>query len=239
MRPGETRLGLIVPSSNTNAEPLTAAMLAGTRATALASRFPLPADLDAVIDAALIGPAADLLAEAGISALAFHGTSGSWLGLEHDRALAAGLAKRVSTAATTASLALVAAVEAVGAKKVGLVFPGPSPIADTIAEEYAAAGIEVVSRSVPPRPMTNPEISALPFPEISALVSAAASAAAEAIVCVGTNLRAAYLVPELEARLGVPVVDSAAATVWHLLGLAGAPSRLQGWGRLFETEFRQ
>ncbi|GAA1024528.1 MULTISPECIES: maleate cis-trans isomerase family protein [Amycolatopsis] len=239
MQPGETRLGLIVPSSNTNAEPLTAAMLAGTRATAFASRFPLPADLDAVIDASLVGPAADLLAEAGISAIAFHGTSGSWLGLDHDRALAAGLAERTGAAATTASLALVAAVEALGVKKVGLVFPGPSSIADTIASEYGAAGIEVVSRSVPSRPMTNPEISGLPFSEISALVSAAASDAAEAIVCVGTNLRAAYLVPELESRLGVPIVDSAAATVWQLLALAGVSEQPQGWGRLFETDSRQ
>ncbi|WP_406630926.1 hypothetical protein [Amycolatopsis sp. WGS_07] len=233
MHPGETRLGLIVPSSNTNAEPLTAAMLAGTRATAFASRFPLPADLAAVIDAALVGPAADLLAEAGISALAFHGTSGSWLGLDHDRALAAGLVERTGAAATTASLALVAAVEALGAKKIGLVFPGPVSIADTIATEYGAAGIEVVSRSIPERPMTNPEISGLPFAEISSLVSAAASDEAEAIVCVGTNLRAAYLVPQLESRLGIPVVDSAAATVWQLLALAGMPEPLQGWGQLF------
>lgn len=83
--------------------------------------------------------------------------------------------------------------------------------------------------------MTNPEISDLPFPAITELVAAAASDEAEAIVCVGTNLRAAYVVPELEKRLGVPVVDSAAAVVWQLLGLAGVAEQPQGWGRLFDA----
>ncbi|HEX6873503.1 MAG TPA: hypothetical protein VF163_20590, partial [Micromonosporaceae bacterium] len=185
---GEARLGLIVPSSNTNAEPLTAAMLTSLPAIAVASRFALPADLATVIDERLLGPAADLIAEAGVVAMAFHGTSGSWLGLDGDRALAAGLARRTGVATTTASLATIAALASLEVTRVGLVFPGPAEIADTIAVEYRRAGCEVVARSVPAAPMSNPEISVLTPTEIEALICPAGMNDAQAIVCVGTNL---------------------------------------------------
>ncbi|MFE4413980.1 hypothetical protein [Streptomyces sp. NPDC056821] len=230
---GETRLGLIVPSSNTNAESLTARMLAGTDVVALASRFPLPADLAAVVDDALLGPAAELIAEAGVCALAFHGTSGSWLGLDADRRTCATLRDRTGVAATTASLATVSALQALGAQRVGLVFPGPAEIADGIAREYGALGIDVVAIATAPRPLTNPEISRLDGGEIAAMIRPAAAPGADAVVCVGTNLRAAYLVADLEREFGVPVVDSAAATVWELLGMADRLRELPGWGALF------
>jgi maleate isomerase len=230
---GEIRLGLIVPSSNTNAEPLSAAMLAGTGVTALASRFALPLDLNAVIDSSVLGPAADLLTAAGVSAMAFHGTSGCWLGLGRDDALAAELAARTGVATTTASLATVAALKAVGARSVGMVFPGPTQIADSIASEFGAVGLDVVSRAVPRPPLGNPEISELTFDQIEELVLPAAAAGIDALVCVGTNLRAAYLADRLEERLGVPVIDSAAAVVWQLLRLVDKPARCAGWGILF------
>jgi maleate isomerase len=228
----EVRLGLIVPSSNTNAESLTAAMLNGTRATAVASRFPLPTSLAAVIDEALIGPAADLVGAAGVSATAFHGTSGSWNGLDGDRALARALHARTGVPTTTASLATVDAVHTLGLERVALLFPGPLELARGIAAEYEREGICVQHCAVPDVPMTNEAISALTYDEISALVRGAWDGSAEAVVCVGTNLRAGYLLDEIEADLGVPVVDSAVATVWALLTAAGADRRLTGWGRL-------
>lgn len=232
MEPGETRLGLLVPSSNTNAEPLTAAVLAGLHVTALASRFALPRDLGAAIDDSLLGTPADLVCEAGISSLAFHGTSGTWLGLDRDSELAGRLSVRTGVPATTASLATVRGLQTLGVRRVGLAFPGPAVLADRIAEQFALAGISVVSRSVPATPLSNPEISDLPLEQVAEFVSAAAGSSAGAVVCVGTNLRAGYLVAELERSLGVAVVDSALATVWELLSLAGIKERPGGWGRL-------
>jgi maleate isomerase len=50
-------------------------------------------------------------------------------------------------------------------------------------------------------------------------------------------MRAASLVPALEAELGIPVYDSIAVTVWKSLLLAGVdPGRINAWGRLFEDE---
>jgi maleate isomerase len=228
----EVRLGLIVPSSNTNAESLTAAMLDGTPATAVASRFMLPADLDAVIDEALLRPAAELVAAAEVSATAFHGTSGSWHGLDGDRALAGALTEATGVPTTTASLATVEAVQALGVEHVALLFPGPAELAQAIADEYGKLRIDVQHCATPDVPMTNQQISRLRAHEIRSLVVGAWDGSAQAVVCVGTNLRAGYLLEEIEAQLGVPVVDSAVATVWSLLRLAGAGSTLSGWGRL-------
>lgn len=235
MRFNEVRLGLIVPSSNTNAEPLTADMLSGTNAVAMASRFRLPSDLGAVIDEDLLGPAADLIAASGVACQGFHGTSGCWLGFEHDRALADGLGSRTGVLATTASLAIVQGIEAIGAKRVGLVFPGPVAIADQIEGEFRNIGIEVVNRSLPVGSLTNPQISRMARSEVESLITGAMAPGIDAIVCVGTNLRSAYLVADLEPRLGVPIIDSAAAIVWQLLSMAGVRERPQGWGTLVSS----
>ena len=48
-----------------------------------------------------------------------------------------------------------------------------------------------------------------------------------------TSLRVLDIAPELEAELGVPVVSSNIALIWHLLRLAGVDDDLSQFGRLF------
>ncbi|MEA5455990.1 aspartate/glutamate racemase family protein [Sinomonas sp. JGH33] len=230
------RLGMLVPSSNSNAETLTAALLAHRPDVGVHySRFRLPPELGDAIDAAVLGDAPSLLADAELDAVAFHGTSGSWVGLDGDRNLSASLAAATGAPATTASLAVVDALAALGATRIAVVFPGPAPIADLIAQEYARSGLEVVATSTPETVLSNPEIARLPAEDIATLMRPAFVPDAEAVVCIGTNLRAGYLVPEFEREFGVPVVDSAVATLWKLLRLAGAAQPTPGWGRLFEV----
>ncbi|WP_427017544.1 maleate cis-trans isomerase family protein [Pseudarthrobacter sp. P1] len=222
-----------MPSSNSNAESLTAAILAGEPAVGVHySRFRLPAALDDSIDAGVLGDAPRLLGDAELDAIAFHGTSGSWTGLAGDRALCGSLTAATGAPATTASLALVAGLEALRLGRIAVVFPGPASIMVGIAREYAAHGIDVVRSAVPTAPMSNPEISRMDRQAIDALMRPAFGAGADAVVCIGTNLRSAYLVAELEEEFGVPVVDSATATLWHLLRIAGAARPIAGWGML-------
>ena len=228
-----SRLGMLVPSSNSNAESLTADILAGSPDVGVHySRFRLPADLDDRIDAKVLGDAPSLLNDAGLDAIAFHGTSGSWTGLEGDRALAESLTEATGAPATTASLALVAALEAVDAGRVAVVFPGPPSIMALIEREYAASGLEVVRSSAPATSMSNPEISRMSGADIGALMRPAFGSDVDAVVCIGTNLRSAYLAAGFESEFGVPVVDSATATLWHLLRLAGTARPIPGWGAL-------
>jgi maleate isomerase len=230
------RLGVLVPSSNSNAETLTATLLADRPDVGVHySRFRLPPDLGDAIDAAVLGEAPSLLADVEPEAVAFHGTSGTWVGLEGDRALCAELADRTGAPATTASLAVVQALAALSVTRVAVVFPGPAPILPLIAEEYARCGLDVVASSSPEAVMSNPEIARLGWDEIASLMRPAFVPEAEAVVCIGTNLRSGFLAADFEREFGIPVVDSAIATLWELLRLAGAKP-LNGWGRLMEIQ---
>jgi maleate isomerase len=230
------RLGVLVPSSNSNAETLTAALLAARSDVGVHySRFRLPPDLGDAIDAPVLGEAPSLLADVEPDAVAFHGTSGTWVGLDGDRRLCAELAEGTGAPATTASLAVVEALAALSVTRVAVVFPGPASILPLISDEYARHGLDVVATSSPEAVLANPEIARLGADDIGALLRPAFVPDAEAVVCIGTNLRSAYLAAAFERELGLPVVDSAVATLWELLRLAGAAKPVSGWGRLMET----
>lgn len=229
----KSRLGILVPSSNSNAESMTAAILAQQPDLGVHySRFRLPPNLDDAVDLSVLGDAPALLGDAEIGSIAFHGTSGSWTGLDGDRALCRELAASTGAPATTASLAILEALRALAVSRIAVVFPGPQAIGDLIRGEHAAHGVNVVGVSVPASAMTNPEISRLGRREIEAMMRPAFEYDAEAVVCVGTNLRSGYLVADLEQQFGVPVIDSAIATLWQLLRIAGVARPIQGWGAL-------
>src|SRR5262250_1945530 len=94
------RLGMITPSSNSVLEPVTCAMLAGCPGvTAHFSRFRVTEiGLDAPalkqFDPSAMLLAADLLADAEVDAIAWNGTSASWLGIERDHNLCASMTAR-------------------------------------------------------------------------------------------------------------------------------------------------
>ncbi|WP_418059695.1 hypothetical protein [Pimelobacter simplex] len=235
---GPRRIGMLVPASNTNAEPLTAAVLRDVpEVEVFATRFRLPPSLDAAIDRAVLGESVDLIGELAPDVVAFHGTAGSWTGVDRDAALAADLAAATGArAATTATQAMLAALAALDARAVSVVFPGSDEIVDQIAVQLGTRGIAVTGRSTLPADLTNPEIAALSRDRIEELLLAGDRAGADAVLCVGTNLRAGPLVDALEQRLGLPVIDSAVALAWHVLRLAGSATAVPGWGSLLRSQ---
>ena len=119
------RLGMITPSSNSVLEPVTCAMMANAAGvSAHFSRFRVTEiALDAAalnqFDASMMLPAADLLADAKVDAIAWNGTSASWLGVGRDRSLCAAISARTGAPATTSTLACIDAVAVLGATRVG------------------------------------------------------------------------------------------------------------------------
>ena len=115
------RLGMLTPSSNSVLEPVTYAMLGGTPAiSAHFQRFrvtEIALDANALhqFDSSLMLPAADLLADAKVDAMAWNGTSASWLGIERDKSLCEAITARTGKPATTSTLACIDAVRAHGA----------------------------------------------------------------------------------------------------------------------------
>jgi maleate isomerase len=227
-----TRVGILTPASNSNLEPITAAMLAGLANVSVHfSRFRLPPSLEAPIAFDDLAPAAELLVEAGVELLVLHGTAGSWTGPDGDRALCRTLEDRFGSPATTATLAVLDALGSLGVARYGLVFPGPAEIAEEIARRYEVEGF-VCGRIAAGELSDNRSIGSLEPGRVAALVEEAHDDTLDAVVIVGTNTPSAPLVEGLEARLPGLVVDSTGATTWQFLRLVGWGEPLAGWGKL-------
>lgn len=235
------RLGMLTPSSNTALEPLTAAMLAGIpevsahfarfRVTEISLRDQALSQFD---DAAIL-EAARLLADAQVDVIAWNGTSAGWLGFERDQVLCARIETETGVPACTSVLALNEAMRQAGCRRFALLSPYLREVQQRIIANYADHGFECVAErhlglSV------NFSFAQVTEGQIEAMArDAAREGMPQCLTTFCTNLRAAQLVPRLEAELGVPVFDTVATAVWGSLRLAGIdPKRVRGWGRLFD-----
>jgi maleate isomerase len=235
------RLGMITPSSNSVLEPVTSAMLAGVSGvTAHFSRFRVTEiALDAAalsqFDASVMLPAADLLADAKVEAIAWNGTSASWLGVGRDRSLCAAITARTNVPATTSTLACIDAARALGARRVGLVSPYTDDVQRRIADVWAEEGIGPhAERHLGLR--DNFSFGEVVPATIAGMIRDVAAEGADAIVILCTNLDGAALAAALERELDIAVLDSVAVTLWQTLGLAGGDvTALAQWGRIFQT----
>jgi len=234
-------LGMLTPSSNTILEPVTTAMLAGLpEVTAHFSRFK-------VTEIALSGPAlaqfddseilraAELLAHAKVSVIAWNGTSSGWLGFERDVTLCARITQATGIPACTAMLGLNEILERTGAKRVGFVTPYLDDVQARINANYEKAGYTVAAdRHLGIQ--DNFSFSETSADEIRAMTCDVAAAKPDAIAIVCTNMRGAPLAAELEAQYGIPVYDTVATTVWKSLRVAGVDTkRVKDWGRIFQV----
>lgn len=233
------RLGMLTPSSNTALEPATAALttqLPGV--TAHFSRFPVTEI--ALSDSALgqfdSGPilqAADLLAHARVDTIAWNGTSASWLGFERDETLAAEIRRRTGIAATTAILALNTLLQRLQARRIAIVTPYTDDVQAKIIDNYRSRGLDCIAeRHAGLR--DNFSFAALPAETLENLLLAVAADRPDAIAVICTNMDTTRLAPVIEARTGIPVLDSIACTLWGALDLLRIDKTpLHNSGRLF------
>ncbi|MGH7082141.1 MAG: maleate cis-trans isomerase family protein, partial [Acetobacteraceae bacterium] len=232
-----TRCGLLIPSSNTVAEPMSQSIAASIGGLTLHfSRVRVEAiSLDdrhsAQFSPDAMSAAASLLGDAHVDAVAWAGTSGSWLGVQADRDIASRLAAEARAPATTSTIALLAAARSFGIERIVLVTPYVGTVVNDIERTFAAEGIEVVAE----RHLDitrNFDFGQVPEQRLSQCARLAAPTPAQAVCFVCTNLAAARLAPQLEADIGIPVLDSVTVTLWHALRLAGREEAVAGWGRL-------
>jgi len=234
------RIGVLTPSSNTALEPLTSALVAAVpNCSAHFSRFKVTEI--ALSDRALgqfddgkILATAELLADARVDVIAWSGTSSGWLGFDADRRLVERISERTGIPATTAVLALNELMALRDVRRLALVTPYTADVQQRIVDNYAAQGIEVVAE----RHLdicVNHDFALVEPDRLRALMGEVAAARPQAITTFCTNLRAAPLAAELEARFGIPLLDTVSTTVWGALRAAGAdPGVVKGWGRLFD-----
>jgi maleate isomerase len=231
------RIGMIVPSSNTCLEPMTYRMLGDREdVTVHSARIPvtriaLDGDSDRQFDTTTMLGAAELLATADVDVIAWNGTSGSWLGPEHDHEVTDAITQHTGIPATTSTLAYLDAFERFRITTVGLLTPYTPDVNSAVAERYSTLGLRVTS-DIHLDLSDNESFARVPPDD---LLHGAATLAAEhpdAVVVLCTNVFGAPIAERLEADTGVPLLDSVAVTLWKCLDLSGARGLDQRWGKL-------
>ena len=118
-----SRLGMILPSSNTVVEPVCTALLAGrTDVTLHFARFALTAvtvadPAKAYYESGVMLEAARLLADARCDVITWNGSAGGAVGFDRDRWLVKEIEARTGITATTSSLTLLETFRARGVKR--------------------------------------------------------------------------------------------------------------------------
>jgi maleate cis-trans isomerase len=237
----DVRLGVVVPSSNTNLEPDVVSLLP-PGVTAHFTRIGLY-DVDAIPDveemrrfsSEELDLALAMLTAAGVGAIAYGCTGATlWNGPAFDRELEARLTAAAGVPAITAAGALVEALQALGARRVALATPYAQEMMEKAAEFLELSGFEVLRAVNLGRSLSSREQRALAPAVALELGRESDHAEADALVLSCTDLRALEIVDTLERELAKPVVTSNQALVWVALGrLVVDASRVRGFGRLF------
>ena len=229
------RLGMLTPSSNTVLEPATYALLDGV--AGITAHFQRLRVLSITLDGGSTGQfdpapmvaAAEMLADAKVHAICWNGTSGSWLGLEADRALCGAITAATGLPCTTATLALHDALRALGARRVGLVTPYLASVQDAILANLRAEGFAPAAERHLEDP-GNYSFAEHPDDLVARLTAEVAAEGCDAIAIHCTNFRGLRAAAEVTS---VPVLDSVAVSLWGALRAAGAaPARVPALGVL-------
>lgn len=239
-----TRLGMLTPSSNTVLEPVTVAMLRELPdVTAHFSRFKvteiaLTHDALGQFDDSEILQAAELLAHAKVDAIAWNGTSASWLGFDRDERLCERIEAATGIAACTSVLAFREIFERTKARRIGLVTPYRSDVQEKIRANWRAAGFDCVAERHL-QLQDNFSFAAVTEAQIEQLVRDVGREGCDAVAIVCTNMHGTAVAAAVERDLGIPVYDSIATTLWKSLSITGVETRrVQGWGSVFEIGTR-
>jgi maleate isomerase len=235
-----TRLGILVPSSNTSLEPLTQAIIAQLpNVTVHFSRFAvvkisLEEDALSQFQTEKIIEAAKLLADAQVDIIGWSGTSSGWLGFQTDEKLCAAItAATGGIPATTSVLALNKAMMGTfSLREIGLVTPYLDNVQKAIIDNYAAIGIDC-SKEAHLGLSKNTDFGAVDEATLDRMVANVAAKQVRAITIFCTNLRAAQRVVYWEQRYGIVVLDTVVTVLWDMLRYCKVDTAgLTGWGEL-------
>lgn len=240
-----TRIGVLVPYTNTNLEPdlqLMCPQDTSFHVTRIGgyveNNIPNVAEMarmgDMDIDTAL-----GLIAGCRPQAILYGCTSAT---LAHGRTFDIALAQRI-TAATgaltiTAAGAIVSALKALGVTKVGLATPYVGEINERTIQFLADEGIETLACGEVRRKLSSHEQGMLTPHEIENLAKRADHIGAQAIVLACTDLRAVEAITRIEAAVNKPVVTSNQAMLFAVTTQLGLGQSLEMPGQLFRTNSR-
>ena len=149
--------------------------------------------------------------------------------------LSAFIEEETGLPATTASEGVAAALNSLGARRIGLVTPYPTEANRNLEAYFAAHGFSVVDAaglgSAKGRPGSTSRINEATVRDAFAQVD---GPEVEVLLQIGTALVCAGFVADLEFQHGKPVLAVNTATYWRALRRHGVDDRLDGYGILLK-----
>ena len=229
------RLGVVVPSVNTIVEPwFSATCPAGV--TIHAARMLLDNVLtpEAIVrmDREEGQHAVRQLASCRPQAVAYCCTASSIVqGLDYDRQLQREISQHSGVACTTATQAILEALQVLGLNTLAAASPYAEEIDAAEHKFFESAGVHIASSAC--LGIRDSFELARPTPaEVVALAQRAYSPGVQGILLTCLNLGSHAVIDQLERQFGIPVITSTQATFWRLLRIAGIDDRVAGYGRL-------
>jgi len=218
------RIGMIVPSSNTNAEP-DCLMLAPRGVTVHTTRSG-GYDVESIPDSEEMRRFArqsldqqlQLLVDGRVELIAYACTSTTLAdGPGFDRAFCDEIAAKTGLPAVTTAGALVEAIHDIGAKKVAFTSPYVPRLATEAVDFIEQCGIGVVNQAGFERELSSLEQNALTPQDAYRMGLEADHPEAEVLLISCTDYRAVEAIPALEQVLQKPVVTSNSALMYACL----------------------
>jgi maleate isomerase len=176
----------------------------------------------ALRDITVVQAATRTLVDIEPEVIAFVCTSSSFhFGYDAESAIRETMVAAGAKRAITASGAVVAAMRALGVRRVAVGAPYAAVIGERLRVFLTEAGLDVASlESAPPG-----RLDLVSDAQIEAIAEAAYRPGVDALFLSCAALETRHLLLPLAARYGVPVVSSTQATMWAALGAVGlAPS---------------
>lgn len=229
--PRDKRIGLIVPSSNTNVEP-DCLLLAPPGVTFHSVRSG-GYDVDAIPDSGEMRRFASqsidlhvkLLTDARVDVVAYACTSATLSGgPDFDQQFCRELAEKAGCPAVTAAGAVIEAIRSLGASRIAFTSPYVPALSSDSIKFIQACGIEVVSEAVFETELTSLGQNALTPRDAYDMALRADCPDADAVVISCTDYRALEAVTAIERTLGKPVITSNQALMFSCLSRLGLPT---------------
>ena len=236
-----SRIGLIVPSTNTTAEP-DFNMAAPPSVSIHSQRMWL--DSAALSEAGMDSMNADVehavryLKTSKVDYIVYACTTGSfYLGPGHDRELIQSITNQADVPATATAYAAVEALNSIGAKKISVATPYNQWQNDQLRTYFEGTGFTVLnvdSESSSSDHGAQGHCDLTPE-SILKFAPTVCSLEADALFCACTAWRSMEVVAELERIIQKPVITSNQATVWKAFEALGIKETEPGYGSLLEN----
>jgi maleate isomerase len=229
------RIGVVLPSINTVVEPWFSRVVPDGVSVHCARMLLAPGLTPAAIvemDRTDGLAAIKQIATCRPASIAYCCTASSVVqGPAYDESLRREIEKASGAKATTATCAILSALDVLGAQRICVVSPYTDALNEMEHNFFHESGLEILGSAN----LGIDDTFALASPtsaDLAELARRGWRSGADALVFTCLNTRSHYVAEMIEREIKRPVVTSTTATLWHALRIAGVTEPLAGYGRL-------